>query len=284
MSVESDSSKPTTSCISRPIRQPAIQEGGECEPTGLEFSFPSIVTTKQMQQCEGTSSEPMSFAYGRTTHATHTYRDTIFNARRGQKASTHGRRAGDKFLLVNPDTNVVDTQMTTRSHVLRPRPRRPGPHGIYRPRSDGQILINVQSFGQTLSEDSTGCETSMGEARSSAFGHHLHGPTAAVGGGNIKDSQWMDVHLPVATKVSPSPLLCLDLDSAEDHGSPIQLSMKPIPPDLDILSVVTGSTIRWTEDATPPPSTFDPRWGAVLTLSNNEGSTLTPETRYSSLD
>ena len=276
MSIESDSTKPTSTTVGTSIT--VVPADGECEITGLELTFPSIITTPQMHQCERTNSESMTFS--RKTRATRTFRDAIGNARRAHKASSHGRHAGHEFLLVNPDTNVVDSQMVTKSHVLRPRPHRPKPNGICRHRRDDQDLFYDQSFAPTLSEGSSGDYTIMGEARRSAFSHGVHETTTAVGEGNIKNSQWLAVQAPFATKVSPSPLPCIDFDSVQDHESPLQLSMKPTPPDLDILSVVTGSTMRWTENATPPPTTYDTLCGAVLTLSNNEGPTLTPEATH----
>lgn len=280
MGIESDLTMPSASVsgFSSPFRLPVVPADGECEPNGLDVSFPSIMTTPQMQQCEGSSSEPMT--YGRKTRATHSFRDTIGNARRAHKASSHSRHAGDEFLLVNPGTNVVDSQMTTKCHVFRPRPRRPKPNGICRRTRDAQGLAYIPSFGPSLSEGSLSDDTMISEPRRSAFGHHAHKTTTALGDGNFKNSQWLNVQVPFTTKVSPSPLPCVDLDLTGDHTSPIQLSMKPISPDLDIFSVVTGSTIRRTEDATPPPTTYDPLWGAVLTLSSNEGSTMTPEATY----
>lgn len=278
MDIEIDATKPATFGTSSPIRRPVAPADGECEPTGLEFAFSSFITTQRIHQCEETTSEAMP--YDRKSRATHTFRDTIGNGRRAHKASSHGRRSGHEFLLVNPETNVVDSQMATKCQVLRPRPRRPKPNGISRRRRDDHDLAYDECFGYTLSE---GSDTMIGEPRRRAFGHHVHETSAAEGDGSIKDSHWLDVNLPFATKVSPSPPLFIDLDSVEDHISPIRLSMKRIPPDLDILSVVTGSTKRWTEDATPPPATYDPLWGAVLTLSSNEASTMTPQATYSSL-
>ena len=268
MTDESDSPK-SRHDISASSTPPAIP----FVPNDIRLPTPDVAFLSVTAQSERGISESMTSGRKRSATRTFRHRDTIGHPHRTREASNQGQRRGFDFLLLNPNANVVESRMVTTGHILRPRPRRPGPNGTCR-RHD-QELTCFQSSQPMRSQVEADEDTLIRKTRS-AFCHHFN-ETASIAGDEIGlESKPLDVYVQVG-KSRCSPLPCVDLLDLVDEESPITLPMKPMPPNLNILSAVTGgSTIRWADGMAPPPTKPDPQWGALLTLSSNVEPTLTP--------